>query len=148
MIKIRFLIAVLALCLVMFLAGCARRQAPAVIDLREALGESPEAVAASPSPRYASYYKDDFILTVLNKLADRVEVEVSKSEVVNVGPGQRTDIFFKKGYDCRKVILTAKVLSKDKLAGTTEREQWIPPQRRRSLTTALWIIESYDPLRH
>ena len=142
------LLMILTLCLMV--AGClscTRRQASVLIDLRGAPEGPPGPIATSP--RYASYCKDEFILTVFNKLANRILVMMVGEKPIIIEAGQRADIPFKKEYDCRKVILTANVLSRGgKLVGTAEKKEWIPSRRRHSRTADIWAIDSYYPLRY
>jgi len=149
MTKNRFLLITPILCLC-FIAvcfnGCARKQAPAVIDLQNVPTKPPRPIVKSP--RQASYYEDEFILTVFNVLAHQVVVMMIGEEPIIIEAGQRADVSFKKGHDCRKVILTANVQPRGgKMIGTAERKQCIPSLKRRSRTADIWIIDDYRPLK-
>jgi hypothetical protein len=140
------IIPILCVCLMtVSFTGCGRKQAPAVIDLRKIPVKPLRPIVESP--RYPSYYQDEFILTVFNALAHRVVVNMISEEPMAIEAGQRTDIPFKKGPDRRKVVLTANVFLKAKLIGTAKREQCVPDLGGRSQTADIWVINRYCRLK-
>jgi len=145
MTRIKLLI-VFCLAIVGFVGCAPRAQAPAWLDLRRAGEEPPRPI--DKSPRYDSYYQDEFILTIFNTLAHRVVVNMVGEESIIIEPGQRADIPFKKGPDCRVVILTANVFIKGELIGTAKREQCVPDLGDRSRTADIWLISRYCRLKH